>query len=89
MNFNEVMALHRAVAAFCLQNAEQYPKLGVYDIQSKDLGYFLCVKANSSSVGFLSFLKATAQAQRLELRRFRGYFVLHSSGVWDLREDLQ
>jgi hypothetical protein len=89
MNFDEVMELHRAVTAFCLQNSRNYPKLGVYDIQSRDLGYFLCVKANSCNDGFLEFLKTIAKVHLLELRRFRGYFVLHSLGGWDLREDLQ
>ena len=56
MNFNEVMELHRAVTDFCLQSSGNYPKLGVYDIQNRDLGYFLCVKANSASDGFLEFL---------------------------------
>jgi hypothetical protein len=87
MNFAEVMELHRAVTAFCLKNSEHYPKLGVYDIQSKDQGYILCVKPNSGNEKFLGFLKTIAKARKLEVGKFRGYFVIHSFGGWILREN--
>jgi hypothetical protein len=87
MNFAEVMELHRAVTAFCLKNSEDHPKLGVYDIQSKDQGYILCVKPNSTNDRFLNFLKNIAKTRKLELNKFRGYFVIHSFGGWTLREN--
>jgi hypothetical protein len=87
MNFTEVMDLHRAVAAFCLKNLDDHPKLGVYDIQNKEQGYILCIKAKSTSDGFIDFLKTTAQSRKLELGKFRGYFVIHSFIGWSLREN--
>ena len=88
MNFTEVMELHRAVAAFCVKNlVDDHPKLGVYDIQSKDQGYILCIKANSTSDGFVDFLRTLAHTHRLELGQFRGYFVIHSFIGWSLREN--
>jgi hypothetical protein len=87
MNFTEVMELHRAVTAFYSKNSGDRPKLCVYDNQSRDQGYILCIKANPNSSTFMDFIKDMAMARRLEIKKFRGYFVIHSYGEWNLREN--
>jgi hypothetical protein len=87
MNFDEVMELHRVVSAFCSENLDVPTKLGVYDIQSRDLGYILFIKTSSNSGEFRDFLKSVIQARKLELGRFRGNLVIHSSGIWSLLEN--
>jgi len=87
MNFTEVIDLHRAVADFCLKNLDDNPKLGIYDIQSREQGYILCIKTKSTNDDFVDFLKTIAHARSLELGKFRGYFVIHSFIGWSLREN--
>ncbi len=87
MNFAEVIELHRTVATFCVENLDDRPKLGVYDIQSKDQGYFLSIKTNSNNNAFHDFLRSIAKARKLEIRNFRGYLIIHSVGVWGLHEN--
>jgi hypothetical protein len=87
MNFAEAIELHKAIAAF-LENIGARPRIGIYDIQSRDQGYILCVKETSTCNGFLrDFLKRTAQAHKLDLSTFKGYFILNSFAGISLSEN--
>jgi hypothetical protein len=86
MNFTEVMDLHRAVAGYYHKNSNHDLKLSIYHIQSREEGYLLYIKTKSN-VPFLDFLKKIAQTRKLELRTFRGFFVIHSYGDWSLRDN--
>jgi hypothetical protein len=84
MNFAEVLDLHRAVAAFHARNIKQTLKIGVFNLQSRDQGYVLCIKAKPENSDLQKFLERMAVERKLELRRFKGYLLVHSYGDWSL-----
>ncbi len=87
MNFPEAIELHRIVADFWSQNCSGQLKIGFFDIQVRELGYILCVKLPRERGEFESFIKGLLGKRRLEVDRFKGFYIIHSAGPWNPLED--
>ncbi|MCW4017143.1 MAG: hypothetical protein NWF00_00430 [Candidatus Bathyarchaeota archaeon] len=87
MDFSKAIYLHRTITAYCSSNMLENPTLGIYDFQTGEQSYVLCVKTQTKSDSLSAFLETVAQTQKLELKKFKGYFVMHSLGGWSLHEN--
>jgi hypothetical protein len=79
MNFVEVIDLMRTITAFQAKSLNYRPKLSVWDTQTRDNGYVLCMRKDLVNNEYLAFLTHIAETRRLAISHIENILIVFSS----------